>query len=300
MAIESFKLNCAADAPTTGTKGCKINMKDIVKVYFAKKNTKVNSVTATLDQPTIDGLVRSGNLVPMPSHTFTPQPEATVYETESNGLKNKVRDGIYEFLLKYTNKGVCFGNKLNKFSLSDWDVWLLDSTGTLFLTQDGSDFVGFSINLVDRDSVNINDAAGIVTAYNLIVQLDTIGSTNFYNNAHPITPGVNMLSIEGINDVTLSVVGTPGATVVFTAANSCDNTTEVLGMETLIRAVDSTGTAFPGTATYANGNYTWTPGAALPSGNYIIEFYDTAASSDVVIDSEGAYYKSNDLAITIP
>lgn len=300
MAIESFKLNCAADAPTTGTKGCKINMKDIVKAFFARKNTSLNATTDTLDQAKVDELVRAGSLVPMPSHIFTPQPEATVYETQPNGEKDKVRDGIYEFLLKYTNKGVCFGNKLSKFALSDWDVWLVDSSGTLFLTKNGTDFVGFSTKLVDRDSVAINDATGVVTAYNMIVQMDTVGSQNFYNNAQPITPEVNLLAIEGINDVTLTVSGTPGATVAFTAANSCDNTTEVLGMETLIRAVDATGAVTTGTATYANGIYTWTPGTALAAGNYIIEFYDTAATSEVVKDSEGAYYKSNDLAITIP
>jgi len=301
MAIQSFLLNCEADAPRTGTKGCKINMKDIVKVFFAKKGLKLDATSDTLDQATIEGLIRAGSLIPMPAHTFTPQPEATVYETEANGLKTKIRDGIFEFLLKYSNQGVCFGNKLNKFSLSSWDLWLVDSSGTLYLTKDNNDFVGFSTNLVDRDSIAINDASSVGTAYNMIVQLDSVGSTNFYNNAQPITPAASMLNIDGINEETLAVSGTPGATIDLTAVNSCDNTTPVLGLETFIRAVDPTGAAIAGTATYANGIYTWTPNTALTTGtNYVLEVYDISVPSSVIIDGEGCFYSSNMVTITAP
>lgn len=301
MSMSSFIKKCSSSLPTTGTKGCKINMQDIVKAIFAKKGTKLNTVNDTLDEAKIDELVAMDRIVVMPLHTYTAQPEATVYQTLSDGNKNKIRDGKYEFLLAYTNKGVCFGNKLGNFSSIEWDVWLVDSKGTLYMTKDGVDFVGFSTNIVDRDSVTINDASSNVTTYNLIVQLDAIGTEDFYNNVHPITGStVNLLRLEGVNDVTLEISGAiTGDSIPFKANISCDGSTTVIGMESFARVTNTSGISTFGTATFVNGIYDFKPSTTLTAGNYVLDLFDKDKTLEVIKDSEGSYYKSNDLAFSI-
>ncbi len=291
------KLECSTIIKGTGTKGCSVDIGYTSKILLFEQGLRfnINSSEEEMSKEKINQLIQQGKIVVLPEHAgFSNEGEETVYETLPSGAKIVVRNGLYEFLIQYS-KGICFGNALFGLSSKSWDLALIDSEGKLIVEETSDGYIkGFNTSLVNAENMVLNDGS-VSTKNPLRVQLSTLGtkglqsSVNFVNSSTEL----DWDSLEGVNDVTISVVNEDTQYVEVKVTTGCDGSTPILGLDNfnLWQVLDSNGQTVSETVTSIGGGV-YKIGSLTTGNDYSIKLYDEQNGFEV-ISVETDFYKSN-------
>jgi hypothetical protein len=262
-------LDCGSDVRNTGIGGCSLNFEatkgDFLvpkgRVYTQAELATPASLRAALEA---DILAPKGTRI-FPLHGFeaiTDNTEDPTFQTMASGRQVPIREGNYNWIFQYYDGGLCLSNKLRSFkNNTGYAVLFYDAENKLFgTTKTASDgkpgMAGIPLEVLYPFPWKPNDFANAP-----IYRIQFSFKPNYINeDIAYVDAGFNLDELNGLQNINLTVVGTPaGGVFQVQALTGCDKSnlydlysTQLASAALWTLANAATGAAIPITSVAAN------------------------------------------------
>ncbi len=303
MAVKTDLENCDSNPRGTWFDGCKVAMRDIVKMFLLSPRANLDA-TDVLSKTTIAGLIKRGLLIPINDILSVSEAGAkTNYQTLPNKRKLFVSNGLYEFNPD-VEANICYVKALHSLSKKNWELLVVDSEGRLFFDNKAGKLRGYDLNVFIPGNETVNDGGSKIAMVTIDIQLSQDG-TKGYNTRRSFkvdsADDTYFTEIKGKQDVVISNSGTSLDITQFrlNVLAGCDGTSPIEGLTTENILVKDAATGAPIAVTWVDNNDgTYTP-TGLTAGDRVIQLFDSVLNLPVADIENSQFYQSNALAVSL-
>jgi hypothetical protein len=197
------------DWQNTGFDKCNTNLGAIKLIILTTESFTISTEANAKLLATWTAGIQSKTVFPLPTvWSATDQSEKDTYETSPLGMKKLGKEGTYggEYLL---DAPLGMQIALRSFNGADLRVFYVDVNGNILgMSLDGTILKGFKVGMFQCEGMNNVVAAGETRKIVVNVWEDTPTDRDDYGVM--VTPtAFNPLELEGLKDLTLTIVGTP-------------------------------------------------------------------------------------------
>jgi hypothetical protein len=304
MATLINNVNCTNVRLGLGLPSCLIQEGRVTGALLIKPSWSFNPVSETWDSTYNLAQIQNGNFVPFVGAVeFTDNtPEPTTEEFQG-GLKNVVRNGKQEYMLKFI-KGF-FGAKA-MYSYNSFQAYkfaLVFESGAILLTGDTAKVAGVKAGMVNSSSYKFND--GNASAFSTL-SFQAMNENEINKDGVLIDGsqfGFDLNDANPIMDVTITGTAVIGADITAKVVATANTAIPILGLSatnfrlTINGVVDAISGAI---VDNGDGNYVITPTATtIGTDDIVVQTYDTTATPPVGTAILGErLYKGTSVAIT--
>jgi len=279
MATLIDNVNCTNVRLGLGLPSCLIQEGRVTGALLIKPSWSFNPVSETWDSTYNLAQIQNGNFVPFVGAVeFTDNtPEPTTEEFQG-GLKNVVRNGKQEYMLKFI-KGFFGAKAMYSYnSFQAYNFALVFESGAILLTGDTAKVAGVKAGMVNSSSYKFNDgnASGYSTLSFQAMNENEINKDGVLIDGSQF--GFDLNDANPIMDVTVTGVAVAGASIVAKVVATANTAVAILGLQasnfrlTINGVVNAVSGAI---VDNGDGTYVITPTTPLVAGNIItIQTYD--------------------------
>lgn len=158
------QLNCIVQGGNTGFGDCTLDIKNIVGLFLVPPGTEIEA--ADLEDlgaylaTKVSADDKSERFYPV--HSFvgiTDNSEEANIGSLGYGGKNFIREGDYDWTLRFQKGGMCLLKSLQMFNQSDKDVFFYDVAGVLYGTESNGKLRSVPLELLHVPKFQINDGS---------------------------------------------------------------------------------------------------------------------------------------------
>jgi hypothetical protein len=278
--------NCVTSRKNLGLPDCIIQLERPTGFILTPKGWAINLATETFNKAYVDEQIQLGNFVPVTGAVeFTNNTPETTTEEYQGGIMSAVRKGLPLFSFKFIKGGIKFISALSSYdSQQAFDVLLLFSKGEIAGANNGTQFTGFDLGMLDTGTYMYNDGA---TSGGGTVQMQLIDANQYNLNTAVLTPDVldfkPNTDLQPITDVVITdVVADVSENKVYFKATYAMNKSyplggiEIASLRSIIEGSVDTIVALSLSYNSLTGLWSYTPTATLGLGDtVVVQLYDS-------------------------
>lgn len=298
MAI-NFDKNCEVDILGTGQVNCISLLEQVFRVFLTKPSWRADLATDTIDDAYVSEMIATQQWLPLRVHdSLEDNTKEPNYEELQSGVDRKARNAIYGFYLDY-NGDLCYTKALESLSGGNYNAILVDRNGKLLVQESGNIIKGLDVATADLFRLTLSDGS-VSSKVRFYLQLSPSGSKAMESSLRIVNSDIDFNSINGVINAALNEVSVDGTIVTFSAVESCNNTTEILGLETSFALYNTNGTLVAPQPTIAASQEFYTlDTTGLAAGDYVLRLYDNANNRPIVVVDGQTYKAGNSITITV-